>query len=431
MLTFVVFFGWLAAVLIFLRKGHYLFAIILALIVLYEYSESLTVQSILFLRERVEIPVYFSVFETTDIIDMSGIFYGRFLFISIIVLAYFVTIKLHKGYVKPINYQEQTMAPYNILICAVFIFGLLSIFDNSGTRMLQYYSSNDAYSSSLSVPFFFYGTFLLNFLAVLVIPCIERKNWGQLFIIVLASLPIISQIFIAGKRQFWVPEFMVIIIYLFYSQRNKINLKIWLPAIVAIATIGMGVQFKLRLEEQGDISGGSDFFSLLFIPLIEELAGVAHVGQSTWDYFIEGNQPIQYGLHWLFVLSNSIPYFKLGNMLWPQYKNEIDGLYYTLAPYGAMPIFADAIIGFGLLGIGIAGATIGSLTAIAHRKLEMYFEQDFYLSGRSVFALSLICTLSLKYRSGIGDIINITCFLFCIYWFFYLWGAILSRRHET
>jgi oligosaccharide repeat unit polymerase len=415
---------WLAGVTAFFIKRHYLFAIALGIIGIYELAESIFSEIISLEVIQSEIPNYIARMDSPDI-NALGITLGRAVFFLFIIASYLFTIRWTQRSSHPVKYQNAPVHRFAFIILAVFAFGVISVYTGSGAKMIEFYSSGDVYGQGAYVPLFHYATYLLAVLVILGISSFERKHWVVMAMLVVAAIPIVREIIISGKRQFWIPSFFVLLLYLLYSRRLKINLMIWIPALLAVIILAMGVQFQLRMIEQGD-EFGDDFHSVILWPFLEEFLGNGRISRDTWYMFVEGNHPVQYGLQWLFILTNSFPYLKFGNLLWPHYKSEIDAIYLSVAPWGGLPVFADAIIAFGIFGVGLVGSIMGSLLAIAHKKIEYWFAQEVHITGYSVYVISLVSTLILKYRSGIGDMLNIVIFFSCLFGFLYALGILLS-----
>jgi len=425
MLTVTISVFWLAGVTAFFIKRHYLFAITLGIIGFYELAESIFSEIISLEIIQSEIPSYIGRMDSPDV-DALGITLGRSVFFLFIIAAYLCTIRWSRRISLPVKYKNVSVFHFAFIILAVLAFGLISVYTGSGTKMLELYSRDDVYGQGAYVPLFYYATYLLVVLVILGISSFEKKRWMVMAMLVVAAMPIVREIIISGKRQLWIPSFFVLLLYLLYSRRLKINLKIWIPVLVAVIVLAMGLQFQLRMIEQGAEFGG-DFYSIVLWPFLEEFLGNGHVSRLAWNMYVEGNQSVQYGLQWLFIISNSFPYMKIGNLLWPHYRSEIDSIYFSVSPWGGLPIFADAIIAFGVFGIGLVGAVMGSLLAFAHKKIEYWFAQDIYITGHSVYLISLISTLVLKYRSGIGDVLRTIIFFSVLFGFFYALGALLTN----
>lgn len=424
MLTATISVFWLAGVTAFFIKRHYLFAIALGIIGFYELAESIFSEIISLEIIRSGIPSYVAGFDTPDI-NALGITLGRAAFFLFTMASYFFTIRWSQRFTHPARYKKVPVYRFAFITLAVFAFGVISVYTGSGAKMVEIYSIGDTYGQGAYVPLFYYGTYLLVVLVVLGLSSFEKKHWAAMAILVMAAIPIMWEIIISGKRQFWMPSFFVILLYLLYSRRLKINLKIWIPVLVAVIVLAMGLQFQLRLIEQGAVIG-DDFNSVILWPFLEEFFGNGRISRVAWNIYVEGNQSVQYGLQWLFIISNSFPYMKIGNLLWPQYKSEMDSIYLSVAPWGGLPMFADAIIAFGFFGIGLVGAVIGSLLAFAHRKIEYWFAQGINITGQSVYFISLISTLVLKYRSGVGDVLHTIISFSCMFGLFYALGTLLT-----
>jgi hypothetical protein len=121
-------------------------------------------------------------------------------------------------------------------------------------------------------------------------------------------------------------------------------------------------------------------------------------------------------LHWGFHLLNAFPFIKLGDLLFPAYSQQLYTTYTNVAPWGALSMVADAIIGFGWLGVPLLGIALGVLCRKAHEYLVIAMQRGMPGDAKSIYMLSLIAVLFLKYRSGIGDAIQAAVAFSILYW---------------
>jgi hypothetical protein len=198
-------------------------------------------------------------------------------------------------------------------------------------------------------------------------------------------------------------------------------------ASIFLVTAFFALQYSLReqIQQADSTVETAPFMWAILIPQLNEFLGVGATSFYSWNVFVLERTSPTWGLHWAFHLLNAFPFIKLGDLLSPAYSQQIYTTYSNVAPWGALSMVADAIIGFGWLGVPLLGIALGVLCRRAHEYLVIAMRRGMPGDAKSIYLLSLIAMVLLKYRSGIGDVLQSGVSFSILYWAIVLFGRIL------
>ena len=86
---------------------------------------------------------------------------------------------------------------YYVLLGVLFVFGVISAFQDVGTLRLHDYRGYEYYTT----PFYSYGTLLIICAAPLIVYALKQKQWVRVMWLLITIVPLGSQIFISSRRQ--------------------------------------------------------------------------------------------------------------------------------------------------------------------------------------------------------------------------------------
>src|SRR5438876_1588185 len=188
--------------------------------------------------------------------------------------------------------------------------------------------------------------------------------------------------------------------------------------ITGIVTVLFALQFALREEVQQGPTGfeTQPLAFAVVAPQLGEFMGIGSTSLHAWTSFVTDQTPVTNGVHWAFHALNTIPFLKLADTWFPQYSEDLYRTYGELAPWGGLSMLADALMAMGLLGVPVLAVALGVLCRRAHEFTASAMRAGMPGDAYSMYYLSLIATLLLKYRSGIGDAIQAAVAFSILYW---------------
>jgi len=187
-----------------------------------------------------------------------------------------------------------------------------------------------------------------------------------------------------------------------------------------------GFQFSLRESITGGTSEISESLTSGSIsPQFGEFAGVGSITLYAIEYI--NPEMYTYGKHFIIIILNSIPYFKVGDILFPDYVKELQGIRKVIAPWGALTMAAESYLTCSTAGIMLLAIFLGLFLALFHR----YFKEilsSMTFSVKDIYWLSFGAIFISKYRSGISDILSTFINFSLLYFFFYQVSKVLRVR---
>jgi len=400
-------------------KGrHYLFAIMLVMLGAYELSGPILYLGV----DDINVLNALQIFAGYAFDDAIGSFSRALavfflLFIATYVLVGYLTIHRPEPTRRAIFSRELVVLPP-----AVLAFGIVSVLTHAGESRLEDYAG----VVTETTRFFTYGNLLLVTCAALLISRLWSRNWRHAILIAICLAPQITETFIAGRRQWFAPTALLVLLILFYSRiRYKL---LWAGTLSLAVGMFFAIQFSLREEIQEGITAFETESPLYAIgaPQIGEFVAIGSTSFYAWNVVVLGQNSPSWGVHWAFHLLNAFPYIKFGDILYPQYANELYGLYNEVAPWGGLAMLGDAIIGLGSLGVPLLGILLGVFCRIAHQSLSTVLRSPgIPADAKSVYVVSIIATLVPKYRSGIGDVVQTFVTFSLLYWAMVLLGYLV------
>lgn len=305
--------------------------------------------------------------------------------------------KLGRAIFRP----EEKTAPapvkrYYFLLLVLLVFGVISVSQDVGTIRLHDYLGYEY----VTTPFYSYGTLLIVVSAPLVVYTMLKKQWVLLGIILLACIPLSSQIFISSRRQFFAPIFVFLILHLLYSYTSR-KRYFWLLLCTTGAIVFLGLQAQMRILFTGVELTEGDALTSIALQLGEFVAI-----SSTTLYTLAYIDPAFFTdfLHFFVMgVGNMIPFVKFGDLLFPEYVQNIQRMIETVAPVGGLSLIAESYVAAGTTGVAIVAVLSGGLFSFGHLAWKSYSISKDSLSPRLIYFCCLICLLTLKYRSGYTD----------------------------
>jgi hypothetical protein len=406
----------LCATVAFLR-GHHLFGIALVLIGGYELTGPLLL--LLVDDSPLQAVELFANHASPGSIDSLS---GFLLLFFILFISSYVACSLNNQAVIP-PADDRRASTVLVFIPVILAFGLVSVATGAGEARLDDYAGE----AREATRFFSYGASLFVVCVAIGLHQLGRHHWLGLTITFLCLAPLAVELFIAGRRQWFGPGALLVLLLLLYSrQRYKAALA---GGVVLLTFWLFAIQYGFREDIQQGQQGTLMLPETLAVigPQLGEFAAVGLISLNAWTRYVEdASASLTDGVHWLFHLLNTVPFVKAGDYLFPQYADALYDSYETIAPWGALSMLADAMMGFGWLGGPIVAILLGWLCHTAHTCARGYLQHGLVPgSPNAIFVLSLISVLLLKYRSGFGDVIQTTVSFSILYWCIVLsgWGA--------
>lgn len=332
---------------------------------------------------------------------------------------------------KPKLYDLSAYVPFLVLMLA---FGIISTATGAGASRLQDYTKNIYENDSAAggaVTILNYGQALLVCCPIIIFITIQQKKGTSrttwLIAITALCLPILREIFIAGRRQFFAPAILTTILIILYSQHLKSRKKV-LAIIMGTALAVVTIQFSLRQITQSGAEISAEQVAdsdLSILSFLSEFLGVGAISFNAVNSI--GTEEATLGEHLLLAALKGIPVIHLDEFTTKTLNLSPWDRYLEITPFGAFPMLADAWLAGGWAGILLFGLAAGMATNIAHTTFRKATSEGHQLSMADVYKLSLFVTLLAQYRKGLTDTLTIAI-SFSILFFF---TAYLPARLAT
>lgn len=392
-------------------KGVYILSIFLVIHSIYEFTA----------------PLSYFYFDDSDVefslISHYSDAFTQFFYLNLI-FQLFVTYSFFYFYNKAkynkyniISIQESNILFSNISLF-IFICGIISFYYNAGDNLLLDYSG----LTGQVTRFFYYGYSFLPTIALYMIINIRGKiKYYNIFLALLLIAPLCYEIFISSRRQWFAPIIGIYILYILYNKsiafRNKI---IYVCSGVMISLLLLGAQFAMRSLHLGSQANQESLLDISSSSNLFEFFAVSATSFSAWDIFIVHSEPFTNGSQILFTIINSIPFIKLGDILFPSYSLYLKYIIKEVAPMGGFSVIAECLITFGYFGIPIFALLYGYVISKLHNSI-FYLFNSISLSYESIYFATISSIFIFKYRSGISDcILSIINFTILYYFIIFL-----------
>lgn len=343
------------------------------------------------------------------------------------------------------NDNFKTDVPKNYLINSfvfclstfVLITGVLSFISNVGqSRMSDYIGESQdvgfvgslySYATTILVVLYFFSFRYFS---------IKKIRYG-IFTLV-ASAPLLIEMFLAGRRQIFVPIFLLIMWFVIRGNEKFSRRNLWyVVGCITAFFLFMAVQFAQRSVLQASVTNDEAIidFSMLGIlaPQLREFFGVGLISASAYSVFLDDTSKNIHGLYGVLnYLLSSLPVVKKLDVHDSFALDFMRSDMNIIAPYGALSIFAECIVFFGWAGVVIAGILTGLIGKFLEKSLHINNIKRI-TSLSAVYWLCLAVTLFPKYRSGFVDFIVtwvVFSLLFIIFVFFARFVSALSRANR-
>jgi hypothetical protein len=303
-----------------------------------------------------------------------------------------------------------TASKFYFLLAVILVFGVISFLQDAGQVRLYDYLGYDYYGS----PFFSYGTLLIVCLSPIVLLCVQSKSWALLSIALICAAPLGWEVFVSSRRQFFAPALLYGIFYFLYGDRSPMR-NVRLTVFVALGLVFLGLQANMRTSITGVSLTNEDEA----LPLVVQLGEFVAIGSTTlFSVSLVNESYFTKFAHFLIMgIANSIPYYKFGDLAFPEYVSAVQSIIERIAPFGGLSFIAEAYLALGNLGVIIVGAICGAFLAVAENILRHSMVRPLRLTTGSMYVTCLIATLFLKYRSGFTDAFLTIVAFSCLYAF--------------
>ncbi len=410
---------WVLAIGWYFKKRHYLFGIFVLLFGCYELpgpilfsgilgDDFVTAQRIFMSKADERSVTYYIYALSAFFVVLNGVYLSA------------VRLRLIRSAAPNLQLRNQSRI-FTTLILAIFLFGLVSVYVDAGAvRVLDYLG--ESLSTS---PLFSYGIILLASAVMVAYHHFSRRDWFVFILIVIALIPLLHEVFLTSRRQFFAPSIFSLLLIVLYDTRLRSRYLI-ITGLVMLSLLFFGIQFLVRSEVTDNVST-EGAFELFFAPQLGEFVAIGSIGFYTWVSVVMGSMSVSYGFHIMYQALNAFPFIKLGNILFPSYGADLISIVSQLSPFGGFSIVADALFSFGLLGLLYMAIFIGFTIAIFHKLLLRYLSNGFVPTVASVYVVSLTATVLLKYRSGFGDMFMAFLTYTLLYLFFIGVGIVFNR----
>jgi hypothetical protein len=399
-------------------RGHYIFAIALVLIAGYEVSGPA-----LFLlgEDRIATNALLLFADYASEQSIMSLVAGLLCFFALFIGTYVAAGPLFQQR-KVAASQDNLSEALLIFPVVLLIFGLISMATGAGQARLEDYGWTGVQTTEYS-RFFSYGGVLLVIAAYLTVQHAAAKQIWIAIGVILCAAPLLVELFIGGRRQWFAPSFFLILLFLFYGNAKY---KFLLSLALALAlSIVFAFQYGLRelawLQAETTIATEPWLYSIL-APQAVEFVAIGATSFYAWHFFAYGAEQPTGGFQWIFQILNSVPFLKLGDVLYPSFNDRLHEIYGFLTPWGGLSAIADGVLAFGVWGLPLAGVLLALFCRFAHESVSSAFREGIPTNLQSVYTVSLIATLLTKYRSGFGDAIQVTISFSILYWAIVLFG---------
>jgi hypothetical protein len=418
---------WVFATISYFKIGHILISLFLAMCGLYELSGPLLyAYREAFADYFIHAQIIFSTPASDDAVNSFVL--GLFLFFVILNLSYVLVSRrfyYDAADKRPEIPIETNGDVFRVFISAVFVFGVISVYTKAGSIRFLDYFGEDLEAS----PYFSYGTAMLVTVVIIAIFNAIHHKWRSLFFCIGAIAPLAYEIFLSSKRQSYAPSLLFMLLLILYSRRLR-NRGLFAVAFTTVAMSFLGAQYWLR-SESVDGYTADGFFDGVIAPQLGEFVAIGSTTFYAWMGYVLGNDPVTWGGHWLFHMSNALPFLKFGGLFFADYAGNLLDAYRTVAPWGGLSIVADAILGFGLGGIAVLAILLGALFRYWHYLLDRYLSDGMVMSVNAIYTCSMIPTLLLKYRSGLGDAAQYYVYMTILYFGAVWLGSFFPQTYES
>lgn len=282
------------------------------------------------------------------------------------------------------------------LALVIFAFGIVSVLHEEGLRRLDDYLGGDY--EGLQV--FSYGIGLLPVLACFAVMLYMRGQKKFAAVMFVAALPLLHEIFLTSRRQFFLPALFVILMWRLYGANKRLSW-ISIAGVVAVVLVFFGLQFSLRERVTGaDVTISDSALAGAIAPQLGEFVAIGATSLSS--YPVVEKRGVTYGSQFVVTALNAVPFAKLGNALFPDEAQQFMDIARTVAPIGGLSMIAECYLSFGRVGVVLLGLLVAVLAGKLHlRLIDFYSRRQF--SAMNILFVSVGCVLLGKYRSGISD----------------------------
>lgn len=386
----------LTTVLYFIT-GNYLFSIFLLIFICYE-----TPAPFLYFNDyqgTVQAQHAFETRATPD--EVSCYLFLLILLFLAVNTGYLISERFFSKRIKSTNLSfASAERGFNYVVVFLLFCGMAAFHFNAGaTRILDY--SGEAFPTT---PFFSYGILLLPVVVAAVYASAYIKKWPNAIVMLLGTAPLIYEIFISSRRQYLAPSLLVIVLLILYN-KNKAKAASILSIMLVVSTVFFGLQFYVR-DDQGYHSSNKSLLELIIDPQLGEFIAIGTTSFEAFKKYFVNDFEVTCGVQWLYSIVNSVPYIKFGDYMFPSYQVEMSDILLDIAPFGGLSLIADIAMGTGFWGLPVFFLVAGIFLRFLHQRLSCFFSRGPALTLKSTFYLALASSLLLKYRSGLGDMIN-------------------------
>jgi hypothetical protein len=394
------------------KSSHYVLAIFLGIVGLYEFSP---------------LAIYWFVLENSDLLSI-----GRFvtevgtntitlaynlvllLFIVTLVVVYGVIAWIKQEVPQVANAKELPIHVFHVVPLALLIFGLVSIWTGAAVaRASDYQWGASEFGAEYQNPVIFYGRALYVVGVALLVVLVCKKRWWWAAAYVVCLLPITFELFATGRRQAFAPAAILIALCVLYLFSKKAKL-ILLGALVLLFFAASTLQFALRSDYYVDSWGWSGI-SLAVFPAVLELT---YAGVTSLRSYIWANQfGVDLGLHILVGVLDGVPFFNPGSYLVEQRVlpgSDIDQSW--VSPRGALTMTGDVILAAGSAGAVILALLLAPVLFILDSRVKRFFSNGkVHLRAGDLLMICLASTVLIQYRNGFVAGVNSVIYLTVIY----------------
>ena len=139
-------------------------------------------------------------------------------------------------------------------------------------------------------------------------------------LMLVAALPLLHEIFLTGRRQFFLPALIVILMWRLYGSKKRLSW-ISLAGVVAVVLVFFGLQFSLRQSVTGDeVTIKESTLEGSLAPQLGEFVAGGAISLSSYPVVEE--RGVTYGNQFAVTVLNAVPFAKLGNALFPAVKQQ-------------------------------------------------------------------------------------------------------------
>ncbi len=285
---------------------------------------------------------------------------------------------------------------YGCLAFLILVFGVVSVLQEEGLRRLDDYLGGDY--EGLRV--FSYGIGLLPVLTCFGVVLYVRGQKLMAAVILVAALPLLYEIFLTSRRQFFLPVFFVILLWRLYGSNEPLS---WLSraGVLAVVLVFFGLQYSLRERLAGnDVTIAGSVLEGSLAPQAGEFVAIG--ATSLYSYPLVETRGVTYGSQFAVTVLNAVPFAKLGNALFPDTTQQFADITSTVAPFGGLSMIAESYLSFGRTGVVVLGLLMAVLAGKFHRRLIDFYSRRRY-SATNILFVSVGSVLLGKYRSGVSD----------------------------